>query len=343
MTDYQYYDANIYLQSKNLILKAAYLYYHEGKKQQEIAEQLEISVSTVSRLLKKAKEQQIVRFAIDNKYLECLELEDAIRDMCGLRDVIVAPLTHKGNPLREESLKQLVAVEGARYLQRCVTDNDTVGVAFGETVWYVYNYLNPCQRTNTNFVTLHGVLSHEQNKLDGSWLVPRIAKVFGGKYYTINQKGIQRNPQALMKSLQNDSVSKTFAQFPKITISISGVGMVYPERASVLMRGNYLSEPVKVMLQDSGARCDLMLRFLDENGHECDTVLRTCTLGIPLQKYKVIPNKIIVASGEKKAVAVRALLRNRLVDTLIIDQGLARQVYQLLLAEKPGEFNTLDI
>ena len=61
----QYYDPNIYMQSKNLILKAAHLYYHKGMRQQEIAEQLEISVSTVSRLLKKAKEQKSVHYSID--------------------------------------------------------------------------------------------------------------------------------------------------------------------------------------------------------------------------------------------------------------------------------------
>lgn len=55
----QYYDSNIYMQSTNLILKAADLYYNQGMRQQEISEQLEISVSTVSRLLKKAKEQEI--------------------------------------------------------------------------------------------------------------------------------------------------------------------------------------------------------------------------------------------------------------------------------------------
>ena len=74
----QYYDSNIYMQSTNLILKAADLYYNQGMRQQEISEQLEISVSTVSRLLKKAKEQEIVRFTIDQKYLECLTLEEAL-------------------------------------------------------------------------------------------------------------------------------------------------------------------------------------------------------------------------------------------------------------------------
>jgi len=177
----QYYDSNIYMQSTNLILKAADLYYNQGMRQQEISEQLEISVSTVSRLLKKAKEQEIVRFTIDQKYLECLTLEEALCRRYGLREVIVAPIPAESTELRLEEKKKIVALEGARYLQRVVSDHDVIGVAYGETVWYVYNYLNPCQRHDSQFVTLHGVLEHETNRLDGSWLVPRIAKAFGGK------------------------------------------------------------------------------------------------------------------------------------------------------------------
>lgn len=332
-SDNSYYDANIYAQSNNLIVKAAYLYYHKGVRQQDIAEHFDISVSTVSRLLKKAKEQKVVRFMIDNDYLECIELENMIRDGCGLHEAIVAPLPKSKRGMRSEQLKQLVALEGARYLQRTVSDYDTVGVAYGETVWYVYNYLNPCQRKEVGFVTMHGYLSHEKNKLDGSWLVPRIAQAFGGNYYTINYKGILENQDALQKALQNERTCKVFEQFPRITVSISGVGMVYPERQSILVRGNYLSEQTKQMVEDAGACCDLMLRILDKNGEECLSDLRSRTLGIPLGSYKKIPNKIIVASGEKKTSAIIALLRNQLVNTLIIDQDLARCVCQILFPD----------
>ena len=133
----QYYDSNIYMQSTNLILKAADLYYNQGMRQQEISEQLEISVSTVSRLLKKAKEQEIVRFTIDQKYLECLTLEEALCRRYGLREVIVAPIPAESTELRLEEKKKIVALEGARYLQRVVSDHDVIGVAYGETVWYL--------------------------------------------------------------------------------------------------------------------------------------------------------------------------------------------------------------
>lgn len=318
----QYYDPNIFMQSTNLTIKVAYMYYYEKLRQQEIAEKLEISVSTVSRILKKAKEQEIVRFTIGSNYLECLELENKIQEYFHLKEVIVAPAPK--DEVGGDDMKKLVGLEGARYLQRIVTDCDVLGVAYGETVWYVYNYLNPSQRKNMEFVTLHGTLYHENNKLDGSWLVPRIAKAFGGRYYTINCKGIQKDRESVLCLLRNPDIKRTFEQLSNITISISGVGMVYPEKSSVLVRGDYLTEEEIHELEAAGACGDILLRFFDKEGKECDTSLRSRIIGIPYEHYKRIPNKVVVAAGEAKTMAVLGLLRNDMVDTLIIDQGLAR-------------------
>mgnify|MGYP004476736325 CR=1 FL=1 len=326
----QYYDSNIYMQSTNLILKAADMYYNQGIRQQEISEKLEISISTVSRLLKKAKEQEIVRFTIDQKYLECLTLETELQQRYGLREVIVAPIPDESEQMRLEEKKKIVALEGARYLQRVVSDNDVIGVAYGETVWYVYNYLNPCQRHSSQFVTLHGVLEHATNRLDGSWLVPRIAKAFGGKYYTINCKGLQDSREDVLRSLSEPDVCRCFEQFPKITVSISGVGLVDPhaKQETILLRSNFMSADAKKAVKESDACCDLMLRFLNQNGQESQTLMRSRVVGIPLESYRRIPNKIIVAAGREKWRAVLALLRGKLADTLIVDQNLAREVYQ---------------
>ena len=47
-----------YHQSVSLVLKVAYLYYIENKPQNEISSMLGISVTTVSRLLNKAREDK---------------------------------------------------------------------------------------------------------------------------------------------------------------------------------------------------------------------------------------------------------------------------------------------
>lgn len=46
---------NMYNQSAFLVIKVAYMYYIENYSQNEIAKDLKISITTVSRLLRKAK------------------------------------------------------------------------------------------------------------------------------------------------------------------------------------------------------------------------------------------------------------------------------------------------
>lgn len=48
-----------------LMTKVAYLYYGQGMTQPEIATQLDLSQATVSRLLKRAKQEQIVRVTVN--------------------------------------------------------------------------------------------------------------------------------------------------------------------------------------------------------------------------------------------------------------------------------------
>ena len=328
----QYYDSNIYMQSPNLILRVAYEYYYQNLQGQEIAEIEKISISTVSRLLKKAKDQNIVQIHIDDSWLECLQLEETLQQKFHLKDIIVAPMPDTGVSLEER--KKIVALEGPRYLQRTITPDDMLGIAYGETVWYLYNYLNPSQRKDLRFVTLHGMLEHEDNKLDGTYLLPRISKAFSNRYDSINCKGIQLNSRVVEQILSQKSISRIFDQFAGVTISVSGVGMFYPEPTSVLVTGGYLTETEIERLRQAEAYGDLLLRFFDKDGNECNTDLRYRTVAMPWTSYKRIPNKIIVASDERKHMAILTLLKHRLVDTLIIDQLLARKICEDLT--KPG-------
>jgi DNA-binding transcriptional regulator LsrR (DeoR family) len=82
---------DMYNQSTFLVVKAAYMYYITGLPQSEIADELSISITTVSRLLKRAKEEKIIEFVIRDPFVECLKLEKNLREIFGLKDVIIAP------------------------------------------------------------------------------------------------------------------------------------------------------------------------------------------------------------------------------------------------------------
>jgi DNA-binding transcriptional regulator LsrR (DeoR family) len=61
-----------------LMAKVARLYYERGLKQTEIAKQLDISQATISRLLKRAEDEQIVRINITVPFGAYPQIEDQL-------------------------------------------------------------------------------------------------------------------------------------------------------------------------------------------------------------------------------------------------------------------------
>lgn len=105
--------SEVYSQSTCIVSTAAYQYYIEGKKRSEIAESLGLSPSTLSRVLKRAKEEGIIEIKVTEPFLSCNIMEKEIREKYGLKTVIVVPIPSE---LRRDSLKikKQVALEGAQ-------------------------------------------------------------------------------------------------------------------------------------------------------------------------------------------------------------------------------------
>ncbi|MEG1619572.1 MAG: sugar-binding domain-containing protein [Eubacterium sp.] len=312
----------VYTQSICLMNAAVCMYYIEKKTMTEVAETLSISKSTVSRLLKRAKDENIIQLKIDDSTIKCTELEKKIKEKYALKRVLVTPISVE-NPENVLEIKKLVALEGARYIQRIITDDDIIGLCWGGTMYYLIQYLNPCQKSNSKIVTMHGSIANCNEKLAVKTLVKRAAMAFGGRNISICNNGLYKTSEELEKVKSTESYKKVMYLFENINISISGVGSCYPEITTPLAAPNYLTAKEREELKIEKAYSDIMLRFIDENGKECDTSMKNRTLSIDLETYKKIPRKIIVASGPEKVYSVQALLNGKLLDVLIIDQNLA--------------------
>ena len=325
MRNESYYD-----QSAFLIIKAAYLYYIKNISQNAIAENLKISIPTVSRLIKKAREEKIVEFVIRDPYIDCIRLEENLKSIFKLKDVIIAPVCAKGKNLTEsEDIKRLVALEGARYIQRIIKENDVLGITWGSTMYYLINYLNPCQKIGASFVTLHGSIACCDNELDVRTLVLKMAKAFSGKKYCLLTEGLMSNKN-IANSIKNErNIHNVFQMFDNINISVSGIGSFYPTVNSALAKKEYLTPQELEELQKRKVVGDIALRFFDVNGNECNTDLVDRTISIDFKKFKNIKTKITIASGDNKAFSIWCALKGHLIDVLITDYTLGNSLLKL--------------
>ncbi|PKQ22682.1 MAG: DNA-binding transcriptional regulator, partial [Actinobacteria bacterium HGW-Actinobacteria-5] len=84
-------DPEVYAPSACIASRAAELYFVEGASQREICDRLGVSVSTVSRLVNRAREESLVSIAIAEPYASCLRLERDLKAAYHLKEVLVPP------------------------------------------------------------------------------------------------------------------------------------------------------------------------------------------------------------------------------------------------------------
>src|SRR5581483_5063856 len=105
-----------------------WLYYVEQLNQQEIADRLRLSRVKVTRLLQRARDENIVEVRVANANEPCLASERALVKRFGLRDALVVPAEDG------ERLRQHLGQSGAAYLERVLRDDDVVGIGSGATL-----------------------------------------------------------------------------------------------------------------------------------------------------------------------------------------------------------------
>lgn len=189
-------------------------------------------------------------------------------------------------------------------------------------------YLNPCRKIPASFVALHGSIPCYGADLNPEALVGRMAMAFGGRQHVLEHPGLQPAIQDVANVLAEPALVKLFSLYEAITISVASVGSFRPELTSRLAQ-NYLTPGELHDLLVAGVVGDLVLRFFDAEGQECETPLKDRTLAIPFAQYRRIPFKLVVASGVMKAHTLQAALAGGLVDALVVDEALARAVAQL--------------
>ncbi|MDR1966998.1 MAG: hypothetical protein LBQ36_09830 [Synergistaceae bacterium] len=316
----------VYAQSVCLMNEAINMYYAEKKTLSEIAGELNVSKSTASRLLQRASDEKVVEFRIAPDFAECIELSRLIKCKYGLESVLALPVSSYDEAKDCLEIKKSVALEGARYVQRVISHDDIIGLSWGGTMYHLIQYLNPCRKVNACVVTLHGSIANCDAKFDVKTLVRRAAMAFGGTKACLEKKGLFDTREEVEQLKSSEEYKKIRSLFDRINISVSGVGAMHPDLLTPLAGTDYLTDSERGEIIGRGARCDIMLRFIDKNGRECRTSLKDRTFSIDLKTYKKIPRKVVVASGREKALAIHALIRGRLLDVLIVDQFLAREL-----------------
>src|SRR5689334_404892 len=107
-----------------LMAKVAWMYYTQGFRQTQICERLSIHQSTVSRLLKRAEREGIVRTTVSLPLGTHTELEEALQERFGLNDAVVVDCLES-----DERIARDLGGAAAFYLETTLKQDDVIGIS----------------------------------------------------------------------------------------------------------------------------------------------------------------------------------------------------------------------
>ena len=305
----------------SLVTKVAKLYYESRLRQPEIAERLNLSQSRVSRLLKEAEEQGIVRTVVVSPDGLYGDIEQALCERYGLLDAVVA------EPVANDDLSLLAALgaAGGSYLESTLSGTDRLGVSsWSSTLLSTVNSMTPrwTKRLAQDVVQVIGGVGRPAVQIQANHLAEQLARVTGATPKFFPAPGLVGS-KAARDALMNDRyLGGLTEEWSGLTTILAGIGTVQPS-ALLASSGNAVDEAEIESLRKAGAVGDVCLRFFDEGGSLVETELNERVLGIGADALRAVPRRIGIAGGGRKRSAIRAAISGSWVNVLVTDRATA--------------------
>jgi DNA-binding transcriptional regulator LsrR (DeoR family) len=307
--------------------KIASLYYTQGLRQTEICQRLRVHQSTVSRVLKKAEREGIVRFTVSLPSGTHTDVENELQARFGLDEAIVVECLED-----ESQIARDLGAAAAFYLENTLTSDDVIGIScWSSSLLGMVESVHPSQRwKTTRVVQILGGVGNPNAEVHAAQLTRRLADLLGGVATLLPAPGVVGSAGARQVLMNDRFVREVVSTFPSITLALVGIGTTEPSKA-LASSGNVFSSQELKRLSSKGAVGDICLRFFDSAGNAVVTELDERVISIELEQLQKIKRVVAVAGGRRKLAAIRGALMGKLIKVMITDLNTAEQ----LLAGNP--------
>jgi deoxyribonucleoside regulator len=331
-------DLDSYQEMKEMV-RCVQLHFRHQKQQREIAEQLGISPSKVSRLLKRAYQEGIVRVHITLPPMP--RLATALIDQYGLRDAMVIP-SGQASDLREE-----LGIAAARYFEKIAGDGVKVGLSCGYTLYCMIKHLRESLIKDLKIYPLSAESTLRLVDLFPNTLVGMMAAKYRPDVtaYALHAQltgpleEIDRERQLL---LNRPEIRKIYEEAHEVDVAMVGIGAVGPETPGFCsIAESYGVSPQK--LKAMKVVGEINYQPFDGRGHlvrqaELE-VLTKRVIAVAAERLREMTRQhgklvIAVAGGQYKLEAIRGALLGRLCNVLITDEEVAQALVRKSRAQE---------
>jgi deoxyribonucleoside regulator len=304
----------------DLLVEVATRFYVDGDTQEQIAHDLNVHGSTVSRALKQARLEGIVQVEIVRPAHQSTEMASRLCEVYQISRAVV--VDEEGDGIR--SLGQAAAVQ----IQALIGNGTRIGLAWGSTLYEAVRAFKPSSARDIQVTQLiggvglaaPGVQAHELIRIV-------ISKYAGATPHYLMAPAIVAAPRIRDTMLEDVSIRASLDLARQSSVAVVGIGTL--DETAPLIAYSHITHLERQRLIDSGAVGEMCADFFDSEGHRVPDGLEARTIAVGLVDLVAMPIVLAVAGGIGKAAAIQGACRTGAVDVLVTDSATAREVLRL--------------
>jgi DNA-binding transcriptional regulator LsrR (DeoR family) len=311
------------LDDLRLMAKVARMYYEGGQRQPQIAERLSLSQATVSRLLRRAEREGIVRITVSAPPGAHPALEAALEARFGLKAALVVDSLED----EEEQVLRDLGAAAAHYVETTIRAGEVVGIDSYASLRAMESAMQPRGvPPGIRVVQLAGGAGNPAADQHATQLTRRLAVLLRGEAVLLPAPGLAASAAAREVFLQDPYVRAALHTLSLVTLALVGIGAIARAGRSGPSYMDLFSAEEKGLLDAHGAVGFICHRFFDGDGQPIVTELDRRITAMTREQLARVNRVVGISGGPRRLAAIRAALLGRWVNVLITDRFTAERL-----------------
>jgi len=296
---------------KKFGVRAAWYYYKTGMIQGDIAKRLGINRLRVNNILNEARKNGTVAIHVKGEDAKFMELEQKLKEKCGLRDVLITP------EVPPDQIKNDLSLAGAQYLEMTVHQRSIIALGWGDTISGITRNLGRLIPESTSFVTLCGGVMHYLSERTTDSVGTPLSG-FQYPFIVIPTPLIVSSSKLRDQLINEHEVQQVMEVAKSAEISMVGIGTLMP--STEFSSFGYKTKKELNFLKESGAVGEMHGEYFSAEGQPLEMEHHQRLITIRIETLRKMKHVVGVAGGKEKIDAIMAAIRGGIIHSLITDE-----------------------
>ncbi len=307
---------------EDIVIEAAWMYYHEGRKQSEIANELGVSRATIVNCLQEAREHGLVRISLAPEAFAGHRLAEELRERFALSAAYVVP---DATTADDEATLMRVARGAAEWLPSLLEPGDKLGVSWGRTVFEVAEAMDETKTEDVSVSQLVGSMATPYG-FTAEICSAHMAMKLGARLINLHAPAVLSDPDLAARLRAEPIIATQLDALSHCNKAIFAAGSA--NHQSHIVSSGVASHDDLDWYVSQGATGVLCGRFIDAQGRSVPGALDDRMIGVELDKLLNLDMGLLVSCGADKVVPMISAIAGGYVTHVVTSAATAQAMLE---------------